>query len=83
MPFQSWEIRPHSLNSAILTVIAAIIEIEIEIKVIQKKELEIKVKFNSKFMPVVAQTDMSNSWLYMCIGHDELLKKKREIGNKG
>jgi len=33
MPFQSWELRPHKLNSAVLTIIAAIIEIEIEIKV--------------------------------------------------
>ena len=33
MPFQSWEIRPHSMNSAVLTIIAAIIEVEIEIKV--------------------------------------------------
>lgn len=33
MPFQSWEIRPHKLNSAVFTIIAAIVEIEIEIKV--------------------------------------------------
>ncbi|XP_033752163.1 LOW QUALITY PROTEIN: axonemal 84 kDa protein-like [Pecten maximus] len=32
MPFQSWEIRPHGTNSAVLTIIAAIVEIEIEIK---------------------------------------------------
>merc|ERR1712110_234503 len=32
MPFQSWEIRPHSLNSCVLSIIAAIVEIEIEIK---------------------------------------------------
>ncbi|XP_052797424.1 dynein axonemal intermediate chain 7 homolog isoform X1 [Mya arenaria] len=32
MPFQSWELRPHKTNSAVLTIIAAIIEIEIEIK---------------------------------------------------
>ncbi|KAH3877276.1 dynein axonemal intermediate chain 7-like isoform X2 [Dreissena polymorpha] len=32
MPFQSWELRPHNTNSAVLTIIAAIIEIEIEIK---------------------------------------------------
>jgi len=32
MPFQSWEIRPHKLNSAVLSIIAAIVEIEIEIK---------------------------------------------------
>ena len=33
MPFQSWEIRPHKTNAALLTIIAAISEIEIEIKV--------------------------------------------------
>ena len=33
MPFQSWEIRPRGVNHVKLTVIAAIIEIEIEIKV--------------------------------------------------
>ena len=33
MPFQSWEFRPHSLNSAVFTVIATIVEMEIEIKV--------------------------------------------------
>ncbi|XP_021353310.1 axonemal 84 kDa protein-like isoform X3 [Mizuhopecten yessoensis] len=32
MPFQSWELRPHNTNSAVLTIIAAIVEIEIEIK---------------------------------------------------
>ncbi|RUS74159.1 hypothetical protein EGW08_018074 [Elysia chlorotica] len=32
MPFQSWELRPHKLDSAVLTIIAAIVEIEIEIK---------------------------------------------------
>lgn len=32
MPFQSWEIRPHKTNAALLTIIAAISEIEIEIK---------------------------------------------------
>ncbi|KAK3598788.1 hypothetical protein CHS0354_020899 [Potamilus streckersoni] len=32
MPFQSWEIRPHKMNSAVFTIIAAIVEIEIEIK---------------------------------------------------
>lgn len=35
MPFQSWEIRPHKTNAAVLSIIAAIIEIEIEIKVTQ------------------------------------------------
>ena len=33
MPFQSWEIRPHKTNTAVFSIIAAIIEIEIEIKV--------------------------------------------------
>ncbi|KAK2188252.1 hypothetical protein NP493_138g01023 [Ridgeia piscesae] len=32
MPFQSWELRPRATNCTILTVIAAIIEVEIEIK---------------------------------------------------
>ncbi|KAL4224695.1 Protein casc1 [Mactra antiquata] len=32
MPFQSWEIRPHRKNAAVFTIIAAIIEIEIEIQ---------------------------------------------------
>ncbi|KAL5006456.1 hypothetical protein ScPMuIL_015262 [Solemya velum] len=32
MPFQSWELRPHATNAALLTIIAAIVEIEIEIK---------------------------------------------------
>ncbi|XP_025088707.1 axonemal 84 kDa protein-like isoform X3 [Pomacea canaliculata] len=32
MPFQSWELRPHGINAAVLTIIAAISEIEIEIK---------------------------------------------------
>ncbi|KAJ7373528.1 Protein casc1 [Desmophyllum pertusum] len=32
MPFQSWELRPHATNSCLFTLIAAIIELEIEIK---------------------------------------------------
>nr|XP_006821721.1 PREDICTED: axonemal 84 kDa protein-like isoform X2 [Saccoglossus kowalevskii] len=32
MPFQSWELRPRKMNNALLTIIAAIVEIEIEIK---------------------------------------------------
>ncbi|KAH9519149.1 hypothetical protein Btru_074844 [Bulinus truncatus] len=32
MPFQSWEIRPHKMNSCLLTITAAILEIEIEIQ---------------------------------------------------
>ncbi|XP_077994228.1 dynein axonemal intermediate chain 7-like [Glandiceps talaboti] len=32
MPFQSWELRPRKANNAILTIIAAIVEVEIEIK---------------------------------------------------
>lgn len=32
MPFQSWELRPHKANAAVLTIIAAIVELEIEIK---------------------------------------------------
>lgn len=34
MPFQSWELRPHRTNACVLTIIAAIVEVEIEIKVI-------------------------------------------------
>ncbi|XP_035672070.1 protein CASC1-like [Branchiostoma floridae] len=32
MPFQSWEIRPRGNNAALFTIIAAIVELEIEIK---------------------------------------------------
>ncbi|XP_070551634.1 dynein axonemal intermediate chain 7-like isoform X2 [Ptychodera flava] len=32
MPFQSWELRPKQANNALLTIIAALVEIEIEIK---------------------------------------------------
>ncbi|XP_061178031.1 dynein axonemal intermediate chain 7 homolog isoform X2 [Saccostrea echinata] len=32
MPFQSWELRPHKTNACVLTIIAAIVEVEIEIK---------------------------------------------------
>ncbi|XP_050403844.1 dynein axonemal intermediate chain 7 [Patella vulgata] len=32
MPFQSWEIRPRNVDNAILTVIAAVVDIQIEIK---------------------------------------------------
>ncbi|ESO92391.1 hypothetical protein LOTGIDRAFT_206612 [Lottia gigantea] len=32
MPFQSWEIRPRGINNAIFTIIAAVIDIQIEIK---------------------------------------------------
>ncbi|CAH1786904.1 unnamed protein product, partial [Owenia fusiformis] len=32
MPFQSWELRPHGTNHAVLSIIAAIIEVEIDIK---------------------------------------------------
>lgn len=32
MPFQSWEIRPHGLNSCIFTIVAAAIDLEIEVK---------------------------------------------------
>jgi len=32
MPFQSWEIRPKGLNNCLMTLIAAIVELEIEIK---------------------------------------------------
>lgn len=34
MPFQSWEIRPKGLNNCLMTLIAAIVELEIEIKVL-------------------------------------------------
>ena len=33
MPFQSWELRPHTTNRCLFTLFAAIIELEIEIKV--------------------------------------------------
>lgn len=33
MPFQSWELRPHATNSCLFALIAASIELEIEIKV--------------------------------------------------
>ena len=33
MPFQSWEIRPRGANHAVFTIIAAIVEVEIQIKV--------------------------------------------------
>ena len=33
MPFQSWEVRPCGINHAKMTIIAAIVEIEIQIKV--------------------------------------------------
>ncbi|ELU16422.1 hypothetical protein CAPTEDRAFT_227810 [Capitella teleta] len=32
MPFQSWEIRPRGLNHCVMTIIAAIVEVEIQIK---------------------------------------------------
>lgn len=32
MPFQSWELRPHKTNACVFTIIAAITELEIEIK---------------------------------------------------
>uniref|UniRef100_A0A0B7AJV5 IC97/Casc1 N-terminal domain-containing protein n=1 Tax=Arion vulgaris TaxID=1028688 RepID=A0A0B7AJV5_9EUPU len=32
MPFQSWDIRPHKLNSAVFSITAAIVDIQIEIK---------------------------------------------------
>ncbi|XP_070199022.1 dynein axonemal intermediate chain 7 homolog isoform X1 [Littorina saxatilis] len=32
MPFQSWEMRPHKTNACVITIIAAIVELEIEIK---------------------------------------------------
>ena len=35
MPFQSWELRPRGTNQAQLTIIAAIIEVDIQIKVSQ------------------------------------------------
>jgi len=33
MPFQSWELRPRTTNHAQLTIIAAVVEVEIQIKV--------------------------------------------------
>lgn len=33
MPFQSWELRPRGINHVLFTIIAAIVEVEIEIKV--------------------------------------------------
>ena len=33
MPFQSWELRPRAVNHAQLTIIAAVVEVEIQIKV--------------------------------------------------
>jgi hypothetical protein len=33
MPFQSWELRPRDVNHAQLTIIAAVVEVEIQIKV--------------------------------------------------
>ena len=34
MPFQSWEIRPKGPNHVVISIIAAIVEVEMEIKVI-------------------------------------------------
>ena len=33
MPFQSWELRPRGNNSAQLTIIASIVEVELQIRV--------------------------------------------------
>lgn len=45
MPFQSWELRPHATNSCLFTLIAAIIELEIEIKVTWLYNLVISIRF--------------------------------------
>ena len=33
MPFQLWELRPHKANYDVFSIIAAILEVEMEIKV--------------------------------------------------
>jgi len=33
MPFQSWELKPKDIDSSLLTITGAIVEVEIEIKV--------------------------------------------------
>ena len=41
MPFQSWELRPRAANHALLTIIAAIVEVEFEILVSTLRSLSL------------------------------------------
>jgi cancer susceptibility candidate protein 1 len=38
MPFQSWELRPRDVNHTQLTIIAAVVEVEIQIKVLNNNQ---------------------------------------------
>lgn len=49
MPFQSWEMRPRDVNHAVLTIIAAIVEVEIQIKVSPCKEFVIVCVLSTLF----------------------------------
>lgn len=54
MPFQSWELRPHRTNACVLTIIAAIVEVEIEIKVILwlevVQDLTVKLRYTGIYI---------------------------------
>ncbi|CAD5125695.1 DgyrCDS13901 [Dimorphilus gyrociliatus] len=57
MPFQTWEIRPRDVNHVLITVIAAIIEVEIEVKndccaLIAPSDKEELQELIGKFLPV-------------------------------
>ena len=61
MPFQSWELRPHSTNSALFTIIAAIVEVELEIKVSGGVQVVLWAHRNTHILtPGLSSTKISN-----------------------
>lgn len=65
MPFQTWELRPRDVNHVLLSIIAAIIEVEIEIKdnlcaLISPSEKEELTDLIGKFLPVDEFINVNN-----------------------
>ena len=56
MPFQSWEVRPKGLNNCLLTLIAAIVELEIEVKVRAEKNVAFLWPFLKMFLLMLNTT---------------------------
>ncbi|XP_062591912.1 dynein axonemal intermediate chain 7 homolog [Saccostrea cucullata] len=61
MPFQSWELRPHKTNACVLTIIAAIVEVEIEIKSYINL---FPADDSSKYVSIQNKNPIVTNWLY-------------------
>ena len=67
MPFQSWEMRPRAPNHVVLTIIAAIIEVEFEIRVRHCDVIMTSVRIVRTFYVCVFRT---TKWCWQCLMTD-------------